>query len=283
MNSKFLTSLFFATFLPAATGAGGLLERQDCESISAYDRENSLSFPERFAKMAHQREYCFDDGAACQVPLMKRVEDFYVVVRGERHFASDQLSQVAGDALVNVAKQVLKTTGIRPLFTRPSGASNFAYLVFVDKEIANDRFDDYVTGWITPDSVAANADGKAELRRIFQNFLDVDQPCMVINHLTDHNRIERAQIWIRADLDEVQMRRCIAEEFYNSLGLSEGVEVGSIFDFRFSHGADDVELSSFDLLLLKILYWKEIPIGSTRGQSVKSVERLLATDCKIKQ
>lgn len=286
MKLGLFAAIFAAAVAPGAIGAGELLSKHDCEIIASYEREYEreadLPFPERFAKMVHQREYCFDAGKVCQVPLMKRQEDFYVVVRGKRHFASDGLAGTARKALIKVAEQLRDTTGLTPLFTKPSGASSFVYLVFVDREIAEARFDEYVASWIAPDSVASNADGKLELQSIFRNFLEGNQPCMVINHLTDHNTIERAQIWIRADLDDALMQQCIAEEFYNSMGVSEGVEVPSIFDFRFSHEKGDVVLSDFDLLLLKILYWREIPIGASRTQTRKLVERVLAKDCKAK-
>ena len=75
------------------------------------------------------------------------------------------------------------------------------------------------------------------------------------------------------------MGQCIAEEIFNSFGLSEGVEVGSIFDYRFSHKEGDTSLSEFDLLLLSVLYNDELLPNFSVVQTKQTVEALVAESC----
>ena len=259
--------------------ASQALNSRECELIDAYERSENTPFSEHFANMVHQREFCFSTGSDCSVPLQKRADDFHVVILGDKHLPSAHMRQVARTALEKVVAQFKKASGIAMLTGKRDGVSNFIYLVFVDRELAIRRFDDYTSAWIAPRSVAANADEKSKLVFLFKEFLKDDQTCRVIHKIRPSGRIDRAQIWIRTDVNETMMRQCIAEEVFNSIGLSEGTEVASIFDYSFSHNKSDTELSDFDLLLLKLLYRDELKVGSTRPQTIESVSNVFRSEC----
>ena len=114
---------------------------------------------------------------------------------------------------------------------------------------------------------------------MFRIFLKTELPCLVVSQFNPDNVIRGAQVWISVNIGESLMRQCVAEELYNSIGLDEGTEVGSIFDFRFSHDNLSKELSAFDLLLMKLLYRHELKVGSTRTQTIESVSNIVKNEC----
>ncbi|MBO9434107.1 DUF2927 domain-containing protein [Ruegeria sp. R13_0] len=278
------SQIFTLCFALLANNANAveLLSPRECEIIDNYQKSEDMTFADRFSMMVHQREFCFSEGGVCSAKLHKRTEDYFLVVRGEKRFPSTEIAFVAEDALLKTLEEISSVTGVRAIFEKPKNADNFIFLVFVDKDFASRRFQEHLNAWIAPPSVAANSEEKGQLEALFREFLKTDQSCVAINHLTTHGRIERAQIWIRTDIDEVTMRRCISEEFYNTFGISEGVEVGSIFDYEFSHSQGDVELSDFDLLLLKILYRDEFGVGTLIEETKSSVEELIGSSCPEK-
>ena len=77
------------------------------------------------------------------------------------------------------------------------------------------------------------------------------------------------------------MRKCVSEEFYNLFGLDEGDEVTSIFDYTFARESDEVSLSDFDLLKLRLLYMSDFKPGFSKKQTRKTVKRILKNQCSI--
>ncbi len=278
LGASRIFTLCFA-LLANSANAVELLSPHECEIIDNYQKSEDMTFADRFSMMVHQREFCFSEGEVCRAKLHKRTEDYFLVVAGEKRFPSTEIAFVAEDALLKTLEKIRSVTGVRAIFEKPKNADNFIFLVFVDKDFASRRFQEHLDAWIAPPSVAANSEEKHQLETFFKEFLKTDQSCVAINHLKSHGRIERAQVWIRTDIDEVTMRRCISEEFYNTFGISEGVEVGSIFDYEFSHSQGDVELSDFDLLLLKILYRDEFGVGTLIEETKSSVEELIDSSC----
>lgn len=252
-----------------------LLTREAFALVQEFEDTTSRSFGEHFANMAHQREKCFGVRADdCQVPLQKRVSDYYLIVKGQKHFTttnSNNPAKAAEEALLEVLTQFRNTTGLRAIFDKPQGARDYIYLVFVNAESVSENFDIYVKGRIARDSFGH----PQERTELFRGFIDNNYPCQVVHSFTKDNTIHAAHIWIRSDLSEIKTKQCVAEEFYNSFGLSEGVEVGSIFDYEFSHKAGDISLSVFDLLLLKILYSDELPRGIDHANTVEIVEKMV--------
>lgn len=265
----------FKAMIATTTLAEPILSRTDFALLEEFEDTTSRSFAEHFANMVHQREICFGARADdCQVPLQKRVSDYHLIVKGQKYFTpsnSDNPAKAAEEALLEVLAQFRNTTDLRAIFEKPQGARDYIYLVFVNAESVSENFDIYVKGRIARDSFGH----PQERTELFREFIDNNYPCQMVHSFTKDNTIHAAHIWIRSDLSEVQTKQCVAEEFYNSFGLSEGVEVGSIFDYEFSHKAGDTSLSVFDLLLLKILYSDELPLGSERATTMEIVQKMV--------
>ena len=270
---NFAALLLAAISADAAPLAAPLSERE-CALIREFEENEEASFVDRFAKMAHQREFCSDQGEDCSVSLRKRVDDFYLIMRGNDSFPTDEVAQYTSEALLQTFGQIYSATGIRPLPGEAKKAKNFIFLIFVDEVTAKHYYDEYVERWITPQSLARSKEEKELLEETFRNFLTTKQPCMALDYINSSGKIDKAQIWIRTDLSQNLMEQCVAEEVYNSFGLSEGVEVGSIFDYRFSHKEGDTSLSEFDLLLLSVLYNDELLPNSNVAQTKQTVEAL---------
>jgi len=277
MDKRVLFGLIFAVQMMLAAAAFSLpvLTREELALVQNFEDTTSRSFAEHFANMAHQRELCLGARASdCQVSLQKRVSDYHLIVKGQKYFTttnSDNPAKAAEEALLEVLAQFRKATGIRAIFEKPQDTRDYIYLVFVNVESVNENFDIYVKGRIARDSFGH----PQERTELFREFIDKNYPCQVIHSLTKDNTIHAAHIWIRSDLSDIQTKQCVAEEYYNSFGLSEGVEVGSIFDYEFSHKAGDTSLSAFDLLLLKILYTDELPLGSEYARTIAIVEKMV--------
>lgn len=188
--------------------------------------------------------------------------------------------QISKEALANTLSQIEMTTGLEARLENPTGTENFVYLVYVDKELATRRFNDYTAGWIVPNSMSRKfPKQKEQVLKAFRYFIETDQPCVAVSRLNTDNVVRAEQIWISVDNNERLMRQCVAEELFNSMGLDEGTEVASIFDYSFSHNKSDTELSDFDLLLLKLLYRNEMKAGSTRPQTIESVSNVIRNEC----
>lgn len=282
MDFKYSRVFLSCLLITAANNLNALqaLNTHQCELISSYESREESPFSEHFANMVHRRELCMENSAECAVPLQKRIEDYYLVVKGEKHFATDEMLQVSRDALANVISQMEAMTRIKARLEKPTGTENFIHLVYVDTELATRRYSDYTAGWIVPDSMyEKNPEGKEIARKMFQLVLEGAQPCIVLSQYYPDSVISGAQIWINIANDEELMRRCIAEEIFNSMGLSEGTEVTNIFDYPFSHNDSDTELSEFDLLMMKLLYRRELKAGSTRLQTIERVSGIIANEC----
>ena len=133
--------------------AAEALNAQDCDLIYSYQNSENAPFAEHFANMVHQRELCSSNDSECSVPLQKRIDDFFVLIDGERHIPSTHMREVSKNALSNVLLQIETATGLNARLDKPTGTSNYIYLVYVDKELASRRFDDYTAGWIVPDNI----------------------------------------------------------------------------------------------------------------------------------
>ena len=172
---NFFAILMAAMGVVSASSAAPLSERE-CALIREFEENQGASFVDRFAKMAHQREFCSDQGEDCSVALRKRVVDFYLVMRGNDRFPTDEAAQNARAALLQTFGQIYVATGIRPLPGEAKKAKNFIFLIFVDEVTAKHYYNEYVERWITPPSLARNENEKELLEDTFRNFLTTKQP-----------------------------------------------------------------------------------------------------------
>ena len=260
--------------------SSSILNARDCALIQNFEETTSGSFAEFFANLAHQREICMDSRIeGCEVLLQKRINDFHIVVKGQKYFSSNESALAAEDAFAEMLGNMRRATGLRAVFDEPVGVSDYIWLVFVNVDTVKQDFDAYVKA-----RIARKSFGHVQERtELFKFFINSNAPCEVVLNQRPDSIIKAAHIWIRSDLSPSQTKRCIAEEFYNSFGLDEGIEVGSIFDYKFSHRPSDTSLSEFDLLLLKVLYSNSLAPGSTRANTIVTVQRLASRECGFAQ
>lgn len=90
-----------------------------------------------FVDAVHSREACNLDFKPCRAPLQKRVEDYYLRVRGETKFLSDEVAEAASRSLTRVIEDIYRTTGLRPIQGVPEHASNsYSYYFSMRKSIS---------------------------------------------------------------------------------------------------------------------------------------------------
>jgi len=250
-----------------------VLTREDFTLIQDFEDTTSRSFAEHFANMVHQFEFCLGTQEVCKVLLQKRMGNFYLF--DERPKSTFQSSKAATEAITLVLKQFQEASGLQRRLGQPQGTSDYIYLVFVEPELAEYYFDIFAKAHIIHKDFGLSSSEKKQRVELFKYFIDQQLPCIFISSIYPDNTIRDTYIWVRTELDEVLMRQCVAEEFYNSFGLDEGVEVEHLFAYEFSHKAGDTSLSEFDLLLLKILYSDELPLGSEHENTMAIVEKMV--------
>lgn len=223
MNYKALVFLFTVGSLPPLASPVSA----DQDSVTYFDAMDDDDIG-LFLNSIHTREICVGSTGSCEVPLQKRVEDFLVVVRGEKGFTSDDVIEAASEALVSSVKIIEDATGLSALWDAPTEpTNNFVFITFINEDVLASDPDGFITARIAPPSLSE----PLKRKRLFLEFLDSGLPCMYFTSKFEDGVIRDSQIWIRVDLSSDVMRRCIAEELVNSMGVDDGTAFDSIFDW----------------------------------------------------
>ena len=82
-----------------------------------------------------------------------------------------------------------------------------------------------------------------------------------------------------ANLENKQIRRCIAEEVHNTFGFSESVEYSSLFDIPYMRDQESDELSPLDLLMIKVMALDDLVQNSSPTDTGKAVNGVIERDC----
>jgi hypothetical protein len=266
----FVVAAFFA---PSASQA---LQLSDEERQLILDFENlsDQPFEEFFTDVVHQREFCPDTNAVCEVPLQKRSDNYHVVFRGQDQLVTSQAVDAANRALSMAFNDIGFITNNWPIYEKPQGTQKYIYFVIVNRDTFEAAPETYIQARISRENF-----GSAKVREyLFRNFMKSDAPCSNITSVFDDGITRDSHIWIKSELSPRWLETCIAEEIFNSMGIDEGVDVDSIFDWPLAEFDSNKGLSDLHLLLLKLLYQPEFIPGQSKVETRKVVESIL--QCK---
>ncbi|MEZ5751021.1 MAG: hypothetical protein R3D60_03300 [Paracoccaceae bacterium] len=109
--------------------------------------------------------------------------------------------------------------------------------------------------------------------------MDEGVPCATIGREFDDGIVRDAHIWIKTNIDDATMRICIGEEFFNSMGIDEGNDFATSFDWL-EHVPEgfaetDRALSGFHRLLLRTLYRGPFAPGQSIEITLRDASSLL--------
>jgi len=209
-----------------------------------------------FVDAVHSREACNLDFKPCRAPLQKRVEDYYLRVRGETKFLSDEVAEAASRSLTRVIEDIYRTTGLRPIQGVPEHASNFIFLLFFNEEEYQSDPENYILARIAPPTLRFSE----KRLEVFSWFRSSHLDCTLVTTPYPDGIIRDVQIWIKVDVSTEVVSNCIAEEFFDSFGLDDTPEFESIFDWPTVVDGEiaDGKLTERHLSFLRRLYEPEM-------------------------
>jgi len=272
LGSRFTVSIFFPLSPFFFFGVGHAeLSKQDIGLIRQYEELTGASFADFFANAVHQLEACGDEGSVCETVLHKRVEDYTVFFDGHHKLENKATLDVVRLAFLQAVTDVRDATGLELLPNTGGPYENYIVILFHDPGLYKEDPEAYVDG-----RIARPEYNLLEYRRNqYQFFLDNDIPCIALRAVNSDGILKDVHIWIKGDLPDRKMHECIAEELFNSLGIDEGVDVPSIFDWPMSDFNERGGLSHFHLMLLRILYREDFAVGQTKIETLVKIDRLL--------
>lgn len=254
---------FFGLF--ATMGASQSTEQVGpSEDFSELPKE----YIELFVDAVHSRELCLSSRGECDVPLQKWQEDYYLSVKGETSFLSQDVANAAKAAVNQVTHDIEVATGIALKVERTLEASNFISLVYVNEDEYRSDPESYIKARIS----RASWPLRENSRRAFERFLVDKVECFALSPRFNDGRIRFAQIWIKIDIAPENMSRCVAEEFFNAFGFGDGEGLGhdTIFSWPLSwheNGKLRLGYSPLHLAFLRRLYRPDLLANQTVQQT----------------
>ncbi|MFT5867086.1 MAG: hypothetical protein ACI82I_002843 [Gammaproteobacteria bacterium] len=268
------TMLFVVAAFFTPSGSHALqLSDEERQLIIDFENLRDQPFEEFFTEVVHQREFCPDINAVCEVPLQKRSDNFHVVFRGQNHMPTDHAAEAVNRALSMAFDDIGFLTNNWPIYEKPQGTQKYIYFVFVNRETFEEIPEIYIQSRIAHKNFT-----NPEIReRMFRNFMKSDVPCMHIASIFDDGVTRASHIWVKTELSDRLLGMCIAEELFNSMGIDEGVDVDSTFDWPLASFDSEQGLSDLHRLLLKLLYQPDFKQGQNKDETRKVIENLLST------
>lgn len=219
------------------------LTHAQCSLIQGYGEVSKDTFSEHFTKMVHQREYCRSTGENCEIPLQKRMKDFYVLFDGGKTIESKVVKKALISELSMLFHILPDFFNLTLIFEKPTEADQFPLINiiavnFINIQNINANFEEYFNEKI-------DAESHPEynfVKKTFKNFMKGSDVCRVNLSDPDDSGIKSVHIWVRTDISKIQMQQCISESFYTSLGLGSSAEVESIFDYKYARTEGDYSL-----------------------------------------
>ena len=231
-----------------------------------------------FSEMAHRREFCPAVQRECSIPLQKRVDDYHISLSGIGELGTEGL-EVVDRSLTDVFNDVLATTGLRLVKIEPALSHNFFSFHFIDKTEVRSSRQAHEQALKDVTRLFKDSDAKREIEQIFKRCLAPDLPCLTYSQIHEDGIIRDAFIWMDSNLENKQIRRCIAEEVHNSFGFSESAEYSSLFDIPYMRDQESDELSPLDLLMVKVMALDDLVQNSSPTDTVKAVNGAIERDC----
>ncbi len=242
--------------------------------ILDFEQRNHVPFSEFVSKVLHEKEICIEIDAPCVDTINKRNSDYLILAKGLDTFGDFEDSEKRREVVQevsNVLATIASVTGLSPLKRAKAKDAGLFYLLFVDHLKFSKNPDEYLNQYISSDAL-----GKSEIRKTaFLNFMKLDVNCLYWLGISDEDLIITSHIWIKSNLSDHDLKKCITEEIYNSFGVDDGFDFGSIFDWPVEVH-DGRELSLVHWLVLKILYSDLISAGQAQSDTEQILKELLA-------
>lgn len=252
------------------------LSADEIQLIADFEDASGQPFEEFFAKVVHQRELCHDTNSVCEVALQKRSDNFHVLFRGQDNMLTDQSADAANRALSTVFDDIGFLTNNWPIYEKPKGTQKYIFFVFVNRATYEASPEVFIQARVARENFGQPV-VRERRERLFRNFMKSDLPCMAVMDAFDDGIIRDAHIWIKSELSDQGLEKCIAEEIFNTMGIDEGVDSDSIFDWPLSNFDRNKGLSDLHLLLLKLLYQPDFKHGQSKGETLFGITEMLSS------
>ncbi|MEM7242975.1 MAG: hypothetical protein AAF429_12385 [Pseudomonadota bacterium] len=274
--AKIHNVLFTTIFLIfSSTGFSDAIKPTEFDRImiQEFEEESKIPFDEFVSRVLHEKEYCVEVNAPCVGTISKRAADYGLIVKGLDTFGqfgkSEKRTFVANQISMNL--DIIATlTNISPRKLSDVDANSFLYILFVDQEAyVADR-----AGYIAENIEIEEGASQTSKNAIFENFIKQGHKCMYWQGLSQSNVILATHIWIRSDLTNRELEMCINEELYNSFGVDDGFEYGSIYEWpTISKHTHDLPHTHW--LILRILYSDDFFAGQDETITRKHIAKYL--------
>lgn len=233
---------------------------------SASGSKNVEPYSELFVESVHSREACDVEFKGCRVRLQKRVEDFYVIVRGEQSFLSNEVAHAAANALETTLAAITTTTGLKPIWEKPDEPTPFIFLVFVNEDQFASDPENFIAARVAPSIF----EQREQRKKVFETLMFSELDCVYYSSVYDDGIIRDAQIWIKVDVKPEKMAECITEEFFNSMGLDDSSEHPGIFTWptaSLQGNETPVALQDIHLRFLERLYQPDMKPNQSEDET----------------
>lgn len=233
-----------------------------------------MPFADFFSTVVHQKTKCTTGPDPCQRPMRKRTKSYDLVLSAIEDTRSVEGINAIEAAVLQLLDDVIASTGIVPTVRAEFDDfdSDYINILLVDRKTFEATQETYLRKRIIRPEF-----GDPHVRRVaFLSFMDGQSPCVMLRKGDSSGTILNAHIWIRTDISERSMRRCVSEKFFNSLGIDQR-ETGNgiVFDWPISDFDIRRGLSPLHLLLLKLLYREEFQPGQSQIETRAQIDAIL--------
>ena len=175
---------------PASMAGTEALTAEECSLIRGYNAIEGNDFIEHFAKMVHQVEFCQKTNGACELPLKKRVEDYYLIIFHAELLKSKKIGIAVEDEMIAVLSDISNATGINHILEIPKGTNRYIFVNFIDPDFVAENYEAYLKAVITHPEFSNHSWRKER----FDYFIKTDQPCMGLISVTKDHLLEAGHI-----------------------------------------------------------------------------------------
>lgn len=273
LTTKLSTLALFMTLANPITASE--LSDSDRILVTEFEQQSGIPFEDFFSTIVHQRSQCTIEPDPCQRPMRKLTTSYDLVLSAVEDMPGVEAVNAIEAAVLQVLDDVIVTTGIVPTFQEEFGDYDRGYinLLMVDQRTFKASPETYLRKYILRPEF-----GDPHIRQVaFRSFVDEQYACIMILKGDDTGNLKYADIWIKNDVSERSMRRCVSEKFFNALGIDQReADNGIVFDWPIADFDVRQGLSPLHLLLLKLLYREEFQPGQSQDETRAEIEVILS-------
>ncbi|MEM7243303.1 MAG: DUF2927 domain-containing protein [Pseudomonadota bacterium] len=282
--------------------AENLLSSDDLQIINKFENKTGVSFNEFFADAVHDEELCFETRSACTLPLNKFASNINFLLGNDGFVERDErIRRVGVKEAYEVRKTISRVTDFKidfaikeidikeratyfreidvsaiPTENRKRWKEDFriVHLLFVEQELIDlTSVEFYAKSWVSKKIFWENE----TFVESFISFYKSPLLCagVFVTAPWDEDELLFTQIWIKSNISDFELTKCVQEELYNAMGPSEGENVPSVFDWPNLFNEEPGKLTKLHWLVLKILYMPQFEIGQSKDETRVEIAELI--------